>query len=57
MSRGLAVQPKLGTRLRLLSTRTSHNNDPNDARWVAVAARRSPVRHEVAAHDHAAASR
>jgi len=31
------VQPKLGARVRLLSTGTSNNNDPNDARSVAVA--------------------
>src|SRR6516162_5132093 len=31
------VQPKLGARVRLLSTGTSNKNDPNDARSVAVA--------------------
>jgi transposase len=32
------VQPKLGARVRLLSTGTSNKNDPNDADSVAVAA-------------------
>ena len=36
------VQPKLGARVRLLSSGTSNKNDPNDARSVAVAALRSP---------------
>jgi transposase len=47
------VQPKLGSRVRLLSTGTSNKNDPNDARSVAVAALRSPVRSQVRADDHA----
>ena len=47
------VQPKLGARVRLLSSGTSNKNDPNDARSVAVAALRSPVRHKVRADDHA----
>jgi transposase len=47
------VQPKLSTRVRLLSSGTANKNDPNDARSVAVAALRSPVRHEVRADDHA----
>jgi transposase len=51
------VQPKLGARVRLLSTGTSNKNDPNDARSVAVAALRSPVRHQVRADDHAAVLR
>ena len=51
------VQPKLGSRVRLLSTGTSNKNDPNDARSVAVAALRSPVRSQVRADDHAAVLR
>ncbi|MGN6791184.1 MAG: IS110 family transposase [Streptosporangiaceae bacterium] len=51
------VQPKLGARVRLLSTGTSNKNDPNDARSVAVAALRSPVRSQVRADDHAAVLR
>jgi transposase len=47
------VQPKLGARVRLLSSGTSNKNDPNDARSVAIAALRSPVRHQVRADDHA----
>jgi transposase len=47
------VQPKLGARVRLLSTGTSNKNDPNDARSVAVAALRSPACHQVRADDHA----
>ncbi len=51
------VQPKLGARVRLLSTGTSNKNDPNDARSVAVAALRSPVRHRARADDHGAVLR
>jgi transposase len=47
------VQPKLGARVRLLSSGTPDKNDPNDARSVAVAALRSPACHQVAADDHA----
>lgn len=36
------VQPKLGARVRLLSSGTPDKNDPNDACSVAVAALRSP---------------
>ena len=36
------VQPKLAARVRLLNTGAVNNNDPNDARSVAVAALRSP---------------
>jgi transposase len=39
------------------SAGTSNKNDPNDARSVAVAALRSPVRHPVRADDHAAVLR
>ena len=49
----LDVQPKLGSRVRLLSSGKSGKSDPNDARSVAVAALRSPVRHVVTADDHA----
>lgn len=34
----LDIQPKLGSRVRLLSSGKSGKNDPNDARSVAVAA-------------------
>ena len=51
--RVLDVQPKLGARVRLLSTGISNKNDPNDARSVAVAALRAAVRHPVRADDHA----
>jgi transposase len=51
--RVLDVQPKLGARVRLLSSGTSNKNDPNDARSVAVAALRSPVCHPVRPDDHA----
>jgi transposase len=53
----LDVQPKLGARVRLLSSGTSNKNDENDARSVAVAALRSPACHQVAADDHAAVLR
>ncbi len=36
----LDIQPKLGSRVRLLSAGRSAKNDPNDARSVAVAALR-----------------
>ncbi len=55
--RVLDVQPKLGARVRLLSTGTSNKNDPNDARSVAVAALRSPACQPVRADDHAAVLR
>src|SRR5260370_4324831 len=45
----LDVQPKLGARVRLLSTGTSNKNDPNDARSVSAAALRSPACHPVRA--------
>jgi transposase len=51
--RVLDVQPKLGARVRLLSSGTSNKNDPNDARSVAVAALRSPACHQVRPDDHA----
>jgi Transposase len=50
----LDVQPKLGSRVRLLSSGRSDKNDPNDARSVAIAALRSPARQLVRADDHAA---
>jgi transposase len=51
--RVLDVQPKLGSRVRLLSTGATNKNDPNDAWSVAVAALRSATRREVTADDHA----
>ena len=48
----LDIQPKLGSRVRLLSSGKSGKNDPNDARSVAVAALRSPARRAVIADDH-----
>jgi transposase len=50
----LNVQPKLASRVRLLQAGDTNKNDPNDARSVAVAALRSPVRRPVTADDHAA---
>src|ERR1039457_6739561 len=52
--RVLDVQPKLGARVRLLSTGATNKNDPNDARSVAIAALRSATPREVTADDHAA---
>jgi transposase len=52
--RVLDVQPKLGARVRLLAAGDTNENDPNDARSVAVAALRSPGVREVRADDHAA---
>ena len=50
----LDVQPKLGSRVRLLATGNTNKNDPNDARSVAIAALRSKDLRPVAAEDHAA---
>jgi transposase len=50
----LDVQPKLGSRVRLLATGNVNKNDPNDARSVAVAALRSKDLRPVVAEDHAA---
>jgi transposase len=52
--RVLDVQPKLGARVRLLSTGATNKNDPNDARSVAIAALRSSTPRQVTADDHAA---
>ena len=52
--RVLDVQPRLGARVRLLSTGATNKNDPNDARSVAIAALRSAIPREVTADDHAA---
>src|ERR1700731_3723035 len=52
--RVLDVPPKLAARVRLLQAGDTNKNDPNDAPSVAVAARRSKARREVAAEDHAA---
>lgn len=48
------VQPKLAARVRLLTAGDTNKNDPNDARSVAVATLRSPVRRQVSYEDHAA---
>jgi transposase len=50
----LDVQPKVAARVRLLASGNTNKNDPNDARSVAVAALRSPVRRRVSAEDHTA---
>ena len=50
----LDVQPKLGSRVRLLATGNVNKNDPNDARSVAIAALRSKDLRPVAAEDQAA---
>ena len=42
------VQPKLGARVRLLAAGDTNKNDPDDARPVAVAALRLPVRRKAA---------
>ena len=52
--RVLDVQPRLGARVRLLSTGATNKNDPNDARSVAIAALRSASPRPVTADDHAA---
>jgi transposase len=52
--RVLDVQPKPGARVRLLAAGGTNNNDPSDARSVAVAALRSPSRREATRDDHAA---
>ncbi|HUC58258.1 MAG TPA: transposase, partial [Streptosporangiaceae bacterium] len=51
----LDIQPKLGSRVRLLSSGSANKNDPNDAFSVAVAALRSPRRRFVRPEDHATA--
>lgn len=51
----LDIQPKLGSRVRLLSSGSANKNDPNDAFSVAVAALRSPVRRVVRPEDHTTA--
>ena len=48
------MPPKLGARVRLLASGDTNKNDPNDARSVAVAARRSAGCRPVRADDHAA---
>src|ERR1019366_4488669 len=50
--RVLDVQPKLGSRVRLLATGASNKNDPNDALSVAIAALRSRTQRPVTADDH-----
>jgi transposase len=55
--RVLDVQPKLGSRVRLLATGASNKNDPNDALSVAIAALRSRTQRPVTADDHDAVLR
>ena len=55
--RVLDIQPKLSARVRLLAADATSKNDPNDARWVAVAALRSTSARAAAADDHAAVLR
>ena len=52
--RVLDVQPKLGARVRLLAAGDVNKNGTDDARSVAVAARRSAGVSEVRPDDHAA---
>jgi transposase len=49
----LDVQPKLGSRVRLLASGNTNKTDPNDARSVAVAALRSAECRPVQPDDHA----
>ena len=51
------VPPKLAARARLLDNGDANENDPNDARSVAVAALRAKHLSEVAKEDHAAVMR
>src|SRR5579864_4584220 len=50
--RVLDVQPRLGSRVRLLATGASNKNDPSDAQSVAIAALRSRTQRPVTADDH-----
>src|SRR5579864_4543020 len=50
--RVLDVQPRLGSRVRLLATGASNKNDPSDALSVAIAALRSRTQRPVTADDH-----
>jgi transposase len=50
----LDVPPKLAARVWLLEAGDTNKNDPNDALSVAIAARRSKTRREVAADGYAA---
>jgi hypothetical protein len=52
--RVLDVPPRPGARVRLLAARDVNKNDPDDARSVAVAARRWAGVREVRPDDHAA---
>jgi transposase len=52
--RVLDVQPKLGSRVRLLASGNTNKNDPNDARSVAIAALRSADCRQVRPDDHTA---
>ena len=51
--RVLDVQPKLGARVRLLASGDTNNNDPGDARSVAIAALRSGACRPARPDDHA----
>lgn len=53
--RVLDIQPKLGSRVRLLSSGSANKSDPNDALSVAVAGLRSPRRRVVRADGPATA--
>jgi len=53
--RVLDIQPKLGSKVRLLSSGPANKNDPSDALSVAVAGLRSPRRREVRADGPATA--
>jgi len=55
--RVLDVQPKLGSRVRLLATGARNKNDPNDALSVAIAALRTRTQRPVTADDHDAVLR
>jgi transposase len=55
--RVLDVQPRLGSRVRLLATGASNKNDPSDALSVAIAALRSRTQRPVTADDHDAVLR
>jgi len=55
--RVLDVQPKPGSRVRLLATGARNKNDPNDALSVAIAALRTRTQRPVTADDHDAVLR
>jgi hypothetical protein len=49
----VGIPATLAARVRLLGSGRSDQNDPNDARWVAIAALRAPSLVPVRAEDHA----